>query len=268
MNRLFFVLIIFVFTIGCNSQNNSTNSTTKSNNNFDKEQLKKQVALLDGEWLSDNYLRNIEKTKSIYLNKEPNTKLFGFTLNKENLLSDSANLFGFVVHEGGYESPIIFDYKKNKFVYDSKRSKENSGIPSCPFELTVINDSIIEMFFPETKTTDTYRKVTDIQTGLRKILYTGNYNSIDKKKKISFDKNGTVKGFDNKVYYELAYDFTEGIEQDAIILYKTKEGGNWSTGDVYKFEFNSNTLKLYHVKTDWNNLEHKIEGLTNTLIKE
>ncbi|MEI6124798.1 MAG: hypothetical protein WCQ95_14355 [Bacteroidota bacterium] len=212
MNRLFFVLIIFVFTIGCNSQNNSTNSTTKSNNNFDKEQLKKQVALLDGEWLSDNYLRNIEKTKSIYLNKEPNTKLFGFTLNKENLLSDSANLFGFVVHEGGYESPIIFDYKKNKFVYDSKRSKENSGIPSCPFELTVINDSIIEMFFPETKTTDTYRKVTDIQTGLRKILYTGNYNSIDKKKKISFDKNGTVKGFDNKVYYELAYDFTEGIE--------------------------------------------------------
>lgn len=270
MNRLIIVLLILVFTTGCNSQNNEINSKTNStdNNNFDKTQLIKQAALLDGEWLHDNYLRNIEKTKSIYLNRNLDSLLFGFTLNKENLLSDTAFLFGYTVHEGGYGNPIIFDFQKNKFVSDSKRLKDNSGIPSVPFELTVINDSIVDMFYPEFKITDTYRKVTDIQTGLRKILFAGNYISIDKKRKFSFDKNGNLKGFDNYVYYDLAYDFGEGIEYDALIFFKTKAGGNWSMGDVYKFEFVSDTIKLYYVKTDWENMEHKIGGLTYTLIRE
>jgi len=186
MNRLIIVFIIFVFTTGCNSQNNGTNSTIKStdNNNFDKEQLIKQATLIDGEWLSDNYLRNVEKTKSIYLNREYNTRLFGFVLNKENLYSDTAYLNGFSEHEGGAGSPIIFDPKKNKFVNDLSRIKEFSGIPDS-FEMTVIRDSIVEMFFSKTKIIDTYRKVTDEQTGLRKILFAGNYSSIDKKKKVS-----------------------------------------------------------------------------------
>jgi len=247
-----------------------TNSTTKpfDNKTFYKEQLIKQAALLDGEWLHDNYLRNIEKTKSIYLNRNLDSLLFGFTLNKENLLSDTAYLFGYTEHEGGYGNPIIFDFQKNRFVSDSKRLMNNSGIPSVPFELKVINDSTVEMFFPESKITDTFRKVTDIQSGLRKILFAGNYISIDKKKKFSFDKNGNLKGFNNYVYYDLAYDFGEGIDYDAIIFFKTEAGGNWSMGDVYKFEFVSDTIKLYHVKTDWNNMEHKIGGLAYTLIRE
>jgi hypothetical protein len=268
MNKLFMLISVFVAITACSTQNNKSNNSTEPSETIkiDKKQLIKQAELLDGYYLSDNYLKNIEKTRSIYLNREYKTKLFGFTLKKENLLSDSAGLFGYTVHEGGLDCPLIFDFDKSIFVNDLKSVKEFDDIKE-PFELSLTADNIVQMYFPESKQTDLYRKVTDDQTELRKILFEGEYLSGDQQNKYSFKRDGSLKGFDDKKYYEVVYDFSLGIEYDAIIFFNKKRG-NWSDGDMYKYEFSSDTLKLYHIKTDWDNLEHKIGDITFTLIKK
>lgn len=266
MKNWFIIILIIAIAISCNNKGNTINTESKSIDSIvNKEQLITQAKLLDGYWISNNYLSEIEKTKSIYLNRQYDSKLFGFTLDKKNLLSDTAYLNGFTDHEGGYGSPLIFDFKKNTFVNDLKRLEKSASLPDS-FELQIINENLIEMV-SKAKFIDKYRKVVDDQTELRKILFAGNYTSTDSHKKFSFDKNGSLQGFDNKVYYELAYDFGEGISYDAIILYKSKKGGNWSDGDLYKFEFISDTLKLYHVKQNWESMQHTIEGLAYKLVK-
>ncbi|MCF8298693.1 MAG: hypothetical protein K9J13_14185 [Saprospiraceae bacterium] len=266
INKL--VIVLIVLLIGCNNPNSDTTTNIKTDSiPINKEQLIEQSNLLDGFWLTNNYLLQIENSKSIYLSREYDTKLYGFILEKENLLSDSAWLHGFTEHEGGYSSLLIFDYKKNIFINDLKRKEDYSSFPES-FELKITKNNLLEMYFPNSKTTDTYRKVIDNQTELRRILFEGNYYSSNNERKFSFNQNGLLDGFDDKVYYELVVDFLEGIFYDAIILFPTEDGGNWPDGDMYKYEFDNDTLKLYYIKADWNNFEHEVGDISYKLIKE
>jgi hypothetical protein len=63
------------------------------------------------------------------------------------------------------------------------------------------------------------------------------------------------------------YDFGLGIGYDAIVLFDSMKGGNWND-DMYKFEIKADTLKLYKIKTDWDNLEHEVGDITYILIKQ
>ena len=263
------IFLAFSLLISCGEKKIKDQSKkTKTDSNKSSEKICTELFFdaksIKGEYIVKQYIENIEKTKSIYNSRKfDNHSLFGFILDFTNLITKNPVLYGFKVHEGGYDKPLIYDTLKKKFKYDLSKSNENK---QDYFEITKRQNSL-EFYFPFKKKNEYYRKVNiDIQTELRKVIIEGNYCDTLKSKNIIFNKNGEVENFKDYVYYELIYDFTEGIQFDAIIFFKTKKGGNWSNGDLYKYEINKNTIKLNYVQTNWETLEHIIE--TDTILLE
>ncbi len=225
----------------------------------------KQSEALHGYWLTDDYLTTISKSKSVYANRNYKSAFYGFILDKENLQTDSANLAGFTEHEGGYDAPLIFDTQKNKFIKNIQRVTEYAS--KAPLELNSKTNDRLEIFYPTINKTDVYRKVIDDQTELRRILFEGKYRSIDSQQVFSFDQTGLVTGFGNNVRFDVVYDFGEGVEYDAVLFFDTVKGGNWNDADLYQYKFASDTLKLYKVETNWEELKHKVGPLSLELVK-
>jgi|SRR5690554_86059 len=259
MNKILTGLFLTLILVSCNNRPATTeNLQNESKNNIDNKRIVELSQSLHGLWISDNYLNNIEKNKSIFLSRKYDTKIQGFYLDKITLQTDSAFLEGFTDHEGGYNSPIKYDNEKDKFVNDMARLSEFATFPD-PFELNFDGKRKIEIYFPTTKKSDTYRKVnSDFQTEIRRLLIAGNYKAIYDRSEIQFDNNGEVHNFRDFKYYELVADFGLNIEYDAIVFFKNLKGGNWSDGEIYKFELLSNSLQLQHVKANWDTMEHEI----------
>ncbi len=269
MNRILTGLFITLVLLSCdNNLKTSENNQVVNNNNFDHKDLIELSENLNGTWISDNYLKNIETNKSVFKSRKYDTEIQGFYLDKTALKTDSAFLEGFTDHEGGYSSPIKYDNEKDKFVNDMTRLSDYATFPDS-FELNFDGKGKIGMYFPKTKKTDYYRKVnSDFQTEIRQLLIAGNYKAIYDNSEIQFDNNGEVHNFKDFKYYELVADFGEGIEYDAIVFFKTLKRGNWSDGEIYKFEIISTSLQLQHVKTNWETMEHLISNEILVLEKE
>jgi hypothetical protein len=259
MSKILFGLFLTLVLMSCyNNQTMTENNQIENNNNFDTNRLVELSENLHGLWISDNYLKNIENNKSVFKSRKYDTKVQGFFLDKQKLQIGSAYLEGFTDYEGGYSSPITYEKNKDKFVNDLARLSVYPTFPDS-FELNYDGKNILEMYFPKTKTSDRYRKLSsDFQTELRRLLISGNYKAVYDKSEIQFDNEGKVHNFYDFKYYELVASFGEGIEYDAIVFFKTMEGGNWSDGEIYKFEIMQNSLHLQHVQTYWETLEHVI----------
>lgn len=260
MNKILSGLFLALILVSCDNRPTITESLQDENKNIiDNKRIVDLSQSLHGLWISDNYLNNIEKNKSIFLSRKYDTKIQGFYLDKTTLQTDSAFLEGFTDHEGGYTSPIKYDNEKDKFVNDIARLPEYATFPD-PFELNFDDKGKIKMYFPKTNKSDNYRKVnSDFQTEIRGLLIAGSYNAISDNSEIQFDNNGEVHNFKDFKYYELVADFGLNIEYDAIVFFKTLKGGNWSDGEIYKFEIVSNKLYIQHVKTNWETMEHEID---------
>lgn len=261
MNKILTGLFLTLIFFSCDNRPTTTEILQgESKNNIDNKRILELSKSLHGLWISDNYLNDIVKNKSIYLSRKYDTKIQGFHLDKTALQTDSAFLEGFTDHEGGYSSPIKYDNEKDKFVNDMAKLSDYATFPN-PFELNFDGKEKMEMYFPKTKKSDNYRKVnSDFQTEIRRLLMAGNYKAIHDNSEIQFDNNGKVHHFKDFKYYELVADFGLNIEYDAIVFFKTLKGGNWSDGEIYKFEFVSNSLHLQHVKTNWETMEHEISA--------
>lgn len=216
---------------------------------------------LHGLWISEDYLAHVESNRSVYDYQFSFSELLGFQLDKANLLTKGAVLSGFTVHEGGIEVPMTYDQQKSKFVSDA--TKDNHTFRDA-FELNYMDRTHAELSFPESKSSKLYRKVDDFDTELRKILTAGQYKTSDNSF-ISFGDDGTVRNFNDYKYHEVIYDFGLGIEYDAVVFFKTSNGGNWSDGEIYRYEIASNELRLKQVKTDWETMDHIISDETIVL---
>lgn len=258
------ILSVFLFSLVLVSCDNNY-KTIEINQNVSKNVIKNKRLIkisenLHGLWVSDNYLKNIENSKSVFLSRNYDTKILGFYLDKKSMKSDSPFLEGFTDHEGGYISPIRFNYLKDKFVNNMAKLSKSTFFPA-PFELNYNGENILEMYFPKTKTSDTYRKLnSDFQTEMRKLLISGIYKTKNDNSEIHFDKNGKVQNFKDFKYYELVTDFGLNIEYDALILFNNENGGNWSEGEIYKFEIISKNLQLQRVQSNWESMEHEISN--------
>lgn len=255
MTKIISTLLLALALFSCNSKSNSSKDhQTESQQAIANE----SIAQLQGLWISESYLKDIETSKSIYSSREYRSKVQGFTLDAKNLRTDSAVLEGFTPHEIGYSSPIKYDSLKGKFVNDLARLSE---FPTFfdPFELDYTGNKHLKMYFPKTRSFDEYRKMdTDLQAELRKILIVGKYTTTTKPVEIQFDTDGKVHNFKDFKYYELITDFGEGIEYDAIIFFKTLDGGNWVDGEIYHFKVVPGGLQLQLLKPNWETMEHVI----------
>ena len=261
MNKILTGLCLALIIVSCNKKPTTIENLQEATaNNIDTKHIVELSQSLHGLWISDNYLNSIEKNKSIYLSRKYDTKIQGFYLDKNAMQTDSAFLEGLTGHEGGYSTPIRYDNEKGKFVNDISRLLPYATFTD-PFELNFDGKGKIEMYFPKTNKSDNYRKINaDFQTEIRRLLIAGTYKAIYDNTEIQFDNNGNVHNFKEFKYYELVADFGEGIEYDAIIFFESLAGGNWSDGEIYKFEIISNSLHLQHVKTNWETMEHEISN--------
>lgn len=252
-NRIFSYGLITFIIISCKNQgteliprepiedSETIQELSKEENNYSYEYL-------EGLWISDNYFKGIEKNKSIYKHRKYETTFFGFRLKNENLKSKYPILYGFSDHEGGFDISLKHNVPNEQLVSNNK---------SYNFEIKTNGDTL-ELYFPKTKKAEFYRKMkTDEESALREILFAGKYNSLNNQI-ITLAANGQVKGFYDFRYYELVYDFTEGINYDVVIFYKNPKGGNWSQGELYYYLIEENSIILHPVITDWDNLEHEI----------
>lgn len=255
MTKITTSLLLTLALLSCENKSITSKNPQAENK---KITANENIAQLHGLWISESYLKDIETSKSIYSSRNYRTKVQGFTLDAKNLRTDSAFLEGFTPHEIGYSSPLKYDSVKGKFVNDLTRLSEFPTFPD-PFELDYDGNKHLKMYFPKTKSFHEYRKVdTDLQGELRKILIAGKYKSTTKPAEIKFDNDGKVHNFKDFKYYELINDFGEGIEYDAIIFFKTLDGGNWVDGEIYHFKVVPKGLQLQLLKPNWETMGHVI----------
>lgn len=262
-------LLLMLILASCEHERTTTvNNKVESITSLDNEHFIALTDSLHGLWISDSYLTNIEANKSIFTSRKYEYIIRGFDLDKHTLQTDTAYLVGFTDHEGGISSPIRYDKNKGLFVVDSTRLSEYSSLPD-PFELSYLGNNMLKMYFPNTNTAHRYRKLSaDLETEFRRLLISGNYTAAYDKSNIQFENNGQVTNFQDFKYYELIADFGEGIEYDAIVFFKDMKGGNWSDGEIYKYEIEERSLQLQHVLTNWETMEHVISDEILLLVRE
>jgi hypothetical protein len=236
-----FIGIVSILFFACQSESVNKNTTTKNSSSkeitFDKEKLDLLSSKLDGYWLSDPFLLNIEKTKSIYDSREYSTTLFGFILKKDELIQNKGFLQGFSAHEGGVETSLKYNSDKNIFESDRKATAFEK-----PFTLRLVDDTIVELSFDNKE--ERYRKVFDEATELRKILLEGEYTDLLSNKEITFARDGYVTGISENNFYELYYDFGEGLWMDVVFFLNTDEE---KEREAYHYKIKGDTLRLYPV---------------------
>ncbi|SDQ31602.1 hypothetical protein SAMN05421664_1109 [Chryseobacterium soldanellicola] len=242
----------------------SDSATTDQKDTSASEMSTPSTSPIAGNWVSDQYVENVKKTKSVFQNKIYGTKVLFFSLNENELQTGSATLHGFTDHEGGSDVAITFDKEKNEFVKDDSKKTDDPTFKDS-FEAKLNSQNKLEMYFPKTKKTETYQKLsTDLDTELRKILIAGSYTDKDSKSKIDFSADGKVN-FEGYKSYKVIYDFTTGPGFDGIIFYKSDQKN--TNGDVYQFKIIANTLELQLMKGNDKNPNYTPSGKKYILTK-
>lgn len=259
MRKILSVLLFPVLLAACTTENRvgDTENTIS---------LEEAAEGLHGLWIADNFLNKIEQNRSIYAARKYNTHILGFYLDRESLLSGHPYLEGFTEHEGGFNTPIKFDESVGGFINDMDNLPEYSSFPN-PFRLSFEEDQKLTMYFTKSKKKDLYRKINEeLDVYLRKMLFEGDYRYENSA--IRFEGNGKVINFKDYQYYEVVYDFGEGINYDVVLFFSSPDGGNWDDATVYQYEFVEDRLKLRQVTPHWESMEYEIANEVVELIKE
>lgn len=254
--------LCFAMLFACNDDQQQKKIQLSSESRSPLTKLTTQAEFLPGFWMSDAYLKKIEQTKSIYVNRFPSAAFYGFIIGKPNQEIDSFLLKPFPSSEDEVDALLEFDRQKNVFKGLTKMHNKQEK-----FELYPLTQDHIKMYFSDLKKTDDYRKVLDENTELRRILFEGTYFTKDKQMSYTFDRNGKVKGLGDYVFYEVIYDFAGGINFDGLLLYRTTGGGVKSDADLFKYVFKKGVLTLTYVEADWILEKYHVTDTSVTMIK-
>jgi hypothetical protein len=217
---------------------------------------------LQGFWLNETYLKQIESSKSVFKNRFNSSLFFGCIIGKMEEIKDTFLLKGISTTREDIDSYLTYD--RTKHIFHGELTLDEK--PQT-YELYLVKDHLLKMYFTNQKLTQDFRKVENEQVELRRILFEGNYFSKDKKLSYRFDKSGKINGLSDYVYYEVLYDFDGGVNFDALLLYKTSGGGPKDEADLFKYEFKKGVLNLTYVESDWILENHRISDSTVTMIK-
>ncbi|MCX2743282.1 hypothetical protein OO013_05365 [Mangrovivirga sp. M17] len=236
-----FIYIFFLIVISaCSSENEENdNSETvdtvavieESIPQIDKTKPSDSIAdLFAGNWISSYYLKKIKDSASIYLNRNYESSLLGFKLDKEGVATGDAWIITNSTNNQTSDRPIRWNYDDSSFVsLDSPTIKIYINRPG----------SIIYQYSNGNKAY--FRKVRDRESALRKTLFSGTYTN-DEGKEFIFNTDGTVKGFKGKEHYSLLNNFSEELEFDAVFISSNKDRDNEL---IYHYEISGDTLRLY-----------------------
>jgi len=222
-----------------------------------------EASKMDGTYLSDTYLSNIQKRHSIYAAKDTESYIFGFTLHKDSLITKTPLLEGFSNHEGGINANLKFNPEKSRFENDLSRNGEFDYFTK-PFVINFTEGKYADIVFKNPLKTERYRKVTDIESALRELI-AGNYIEPTSNRRFTFMTDGTMKGVPGSGYFELSFEFQEGLPFDAIFMGDTQESKNQIE---YHYKIEGNTLTLYNLTGNHEAGEYIIGKPAYILVKQ
>ncbi|UII26389.1 hypothetical protein LVD15_24335 [Fulvivirga maritima] len=262
-------MLFILLNVSCTNNGVETNNEAKDGQ-LDSSSIQKDdtlnfnltdsiASLYSGIWINDTYLKKVEDSSSVYKNREFNGILFGFGLDKQEVIQGEAVIYGFTQHEGGLEVPI--KWYDNLHCFTSNGQIEEYSAIQTPMDVVVIQSNIIEFQF-ESSHLETYRKVEDDNTVLREILFEGSYiDSLGNEYHLA--SNGNAIGFEYLNHYSVLYDFGEGLYFDAIFMTVNSDSDHEK---IYHYQIANDTLRLFEVTGEFP--EYEIGNLSYELIKQ
>ncbi|NMM47582.1 hypothetical protein [Marinigracilibium pacificum] len=253
-------IIFFIFICAaCNSSDSSqdeiaedtVSSVVVTKPEIDTSRPSDSIAdLFSGTWISSYYLKKIEDSASVYLNKDYKSSLLGFNLKGEDLKTGDAWVIPFNTGTQTTDKPIRWNYEDSSFIsLDSPSIKIIINRPgSLIYEYANGNKAY-------------YRKTTDRESAIRGVLFEGNYIS-ESGKKYSFSANGSITGFEDKKYFSILDNFSEELEFDAIFI---SDNVNRDNELIYHYEISGDTIRLYDLAGEYP--EMGIGAMAHELIK-
>lgn len=244
--KLFLPLIAFltILFVGCKTDaKKEAQKTNEEEQHVKNEPVQVQnFDSLNGYWLNKVVLDKLDEHISPFQ--------LSSILRSEFLLkvegSSTLNIMAMTSHEGSERVEYIFDQNSNRFT----ASKDS-------YEKIRFKGDLLERIHPLTQKSTFFKKIDlSFEDLLRQKLFTGNYLVEDER--INLATNGKVKNFGKFKYYSVIYDFTEGIDFNAI-LFLENENDLMSKGELFHYNFNGNQLELQKVICDWENYDHSID---------
>jgi len=266
-NLLAVLLTCLLALISCKNEKNAGEATVDTETSAENDTpLQKLAADLDGFWISDSYLSDIERTKSVYQSREYSKVggLLGFSIYKDSLVTGTSRLLGFSGHEGGLYRPIKYNAAENRFDYDATRAGE-FGDP-IDFSLKMAGKNLLEIAHSKpSKQMDRYRKVGDKQDDLglldrelNRILFEGTYTDTVTGKKVIFSRDGKIEGMDHK-NYRISYHF-DALDFDAVYLWSGSEANKINQVEMH-FKIDGTTIRLYSIVLNKDEMEYIVSKL-------
>lgn len=208
-------------------------------------------------FLNQDFLNAVDSLKSTYVLHASDLFLLGFEL--ETKTPFQCTLRGYGKHEGGIEMDFYYDATKGYWQTDSSRT----------YPCQLFRQSSNELLFVEMQRNDSihFKRYPNVDFALRSVLLSDVYlNSLGDT--VLFQNDGSLFGFgENTQHYDIIYDFGLGIEFDAICIFTSKKGGNWSDAELYHYQITEKHVIFYKIESDWEQLKHVITGKSIILTK-
>ncbi len=209
----------------------------EDNSPLDSVKYRRVSEQIHGHWMAKETLEAVEKTGSLYKNRELKTKYYGFILDKGNLMNTDPYLNGFTRTVGGITVKLKYNRQKNH--YESRPNAIENII------VKPVDEKNIELFFVNSNKTEHYQLTKEHFEQNRLLLTVGKYKDKRTGKAVEFKENGQVSGLGKLTYHEVAIDFTEGPFFDALYL---DSSGKLRDKVVYHFKKEGKDMKLFEVR--------------------
>jgi len=183
-----------------------------------------------GAWVNQIYVDSIRKNRSPRQDQWISESCINIP---DSTLKTTSMISGF--HEGGAEMVVVKDGNRYQFYDPEFKTPKDIIEPMSPDRLRIGNQ-----YFQKLKQPDMKKYEWGI---LNEILFDGKYQSQDGKE-VVFGINGHVKGLDTVTYYQPHADYTG--EQD-LGVDRISMGHSQENVHEYGFQFNKDTLLIYHI---------------------
>jgi hypothetical protein len=198
-----------------------------------QEVIRSQKAIeLHGEWVNKRFIADVEKSRSVFATTKNDYNMIYMGIDSVRLNAKVGTFKVWDDQDGNYSTVMAYDYKKEQFVNDTKKSSEILPNGKTPYTLNVNKSGDLEIDF-KGKGKETYVSNLNFNSLLCDVLFDGTYKNKATGAKVEISINAMAQGlpFDS---FKIAFDFTSFYKLDFIIA-KTAAGVEtrymyWFTG--------------------------------------
>lgn len=207
-----------------------------------KEVIRSQKASeLHGEWVNKRFMEDVQKFKSVFATTKNDYNMIYLGIDSVRLNAKVGTFKVWDDTDGNYSTVMVYDYKKEQFINDTKKSTEILPNGKTPYGLNVNKSGELEIEFKR-KDKETFVSNLNFNSLLCDLLFDGTYKNKATGAKVEISINAMVQGlpFDS---FKFAFDFSSYYKLDYIIA-KSASGEEMR----YRYWFTGQELHLQQFK--------------------